>query len=129
MNTFRGKTVYSDAQYLHVELEDGRVISTPMEWYEDLQKASPDQLSDYQFICQNTGIEWPGLDYHLSIESMMAAHIVLVPRAAGLGMRGGRLRLAMSQEAAASETGFPSRRASGNQINTEGLSPGDKSPG
>ena len=80
MNTFRGKTVYSDAQHLHVELEDGRVISTPMEWYEDLQKASPDQLSDYQFICQNTGIEWPGLDYHLSIESMMAAHIVLVPR-------------------------------------------------
>ncbi|OQY57619.1 MAG: hypothetical protein B6245_16130 [Desulfobacteraceae bacterium 4572_88] len=86
MNTFRGKTVYSDAQHLHVELEDGRVISTPMEWYEDLQKASPDQLSDYQFICQNTGIEW-------------------------------------------SETGFPSRRASGNPISTEGLSPGDKSPG
>jgi hypothetical protein len=25
----------------------------------------------YKFICQGTGIEWPDLDYHLSIESML----------------------------------------------------------
>ncbi|QTA87643.1 DUF2442 domain-containing protein [Desulfonema magnum] len=75
MNTFRGKAVHFDVKYLHVELADGRIISTPMGWYKELQQASPDQLSDYQFICQDTGIEWPELDYHLSIESMMAADI------------------------------------------------------
>jgi len=75
MNTFRGKTIHFDLHYLHVELEDGRIISTPMEWYKELQQASPEQLSDCRFICRNTGIEWTGLDYHLSIESMMAADV------------------------------------------------------
>ena len=68
----KGKTVHFDDQYLRVELEDGRVILTPMSWYKELQSASLTQLRKYQFICQNTGIEWPELDYQLSIESMLS---------------------------------------------------------
>ena len=68
---FRGKEVHFDENYLHVTLDDGRIISTPMEWYPDLQKASLQELKNYRFICQNTGIEWESLDYHLSIESML----------------------------------------------------------
>ncbi|MFI3190393.1 hypothetical protein BCS42_01905 [Crenothrix sp. D3] len=67
----KGKSVHFDDRYLHVELEDGRVILTPMSWYKELQTATFKQLSDYQFICQGTGIEWANLDYHLSIESML----------------------------------------------------------
>jgi len=67
----KGKNVHFDDRYLHVELEDGRVILTPMAWYKELQEASLKQLSNYQFICQNTGIEWEELDYHLNIESML----------------------------------------------------------
>lgn len=70
MNILKGKSVHADDRYLHVELADGRVISTPMAWYKPLQKASIQQLSKYQFICRGTGIEWPDLDYQLSIESM-----------------------------------------------------------
>jgi hypothetical protein len=29
----KGKSVHFDDRYLHVELEDGRVILTPMSWY------------------------------------------------------------------------------------------------
>ena len=68
----KGKAVHFDDRYLHVELEDGRVISTPMEWYKDLQTATLRDLGNYVFICRGTGIEWPDLDYHLSIESMLA---------------------------------------------------------
>jgi hypothetical protein len=72
MNTsLKGKSVHFDDQYLHVELEDGRMISTPMSWYKELQESSLKQLTHYQFICNGTGIEWPELDYHLSIESML----------------------------------------------------------
>jgi len=72
MNTLvKGKSVHFDDRYLHVELEDGRLISTPMSWYKELQEASVKEVSNYIFICQETGIEWPGLDYHLSIESML----------------------------------------------------------
>ena len=69
--SIKGKSVHFDDRYLHVELEDGRVILTPMSWYKELQTATFKQLSDYQFICQGTGIEWAALDYHLSIESML----------------------------------------------------------
>ena len=68
----KGKAVHFDDQHLHVELEDGRVISTPMRWYPDLQAATLRQVGNYAFICHGTGIEWPDLDYHLSIESMLA---------------------------------------------------------
>ena len=67
----RGKEVHFDDEYLHVKLEDDRIISTPMEWYKPLKKASITQLKNYKFICMNTGIEWESIDYHLSIESML----------------------------------------------------------
>jgi len=67
----KGKKVHFDDSYLHVELEDGRIISTPISWYKPLQKASIEELKNYKLICQNTGIEWKSIDYHLSIESML----------------------------------------------------------
>ena len=67
----KGKEVHFDDEYLHVKLEDNRIISTPMEWYKPLKKASIAQLKNYKFICMNTGIEWESIDYHLSIESML----------------------------------------------------------
>jgi hypothetical protein len=71
----KGKAVHFDDRYLHVELEDGRAILTPMSWYKELQTATFKQLANYQFICQATGIEWPDLDYHLNIESMLVSQI------------------------------------------------------
>jgi len=67
----KGKEVHFDDEYLHVKLEDNRIISTPMEWYKPLKKASIAQLKNYKLICMNTGIEWESIDYHLSIESML----------------------------------------------------------
>lgn len=71
----KGKQVGFDDRYLRVELEDGRVILTPISWYHELLTASLQQLRNYRFICNNTGIEWPELDYHLSIESMLTTQI------------------------------------------------------
>lgn len=71
----KGKSVRFDDRYLHVELEDGRIISTPMKWYKELQTATFKQLTHYKFICRGTGIEWVDLDYHLSIESMLLSKI------------------------------------------------------
>lgn len=70
----KGKAVHFDDRFLHVELDDGRIISTPMEWYQNLQSATLRELKNCNFICRGTGIEWPDIDYHLSIESMLAFH-------------------------------------------------------
>lgn len=67
-----GKAVHFNDDYLIVELQDGRIIYTSLIWYPELQKLSVSQLKNYRFICQNTGIEWKEIDYHLSIESMLA---------------------------------------------------------
>jgi len=67
----KGKEVHFDDEYLHVILEDNRIISTPMEWYEPLKNASITQLKNYKLICMKTGIEWESIDYHLNIESML----------------------------------------------------------
>ncbi len=69
--SIKGKSLHIDDQYLHVELDDGRIISTPIFWYKELLDAPLKQLMRYQFICQGTGIEWSDLDYHLDIESML----------------------------------------------------------
>ncbi|WKJ89752.1 DUF2442 domain-containing protein [Methylomonas montana] len=74
MTTFiTGKDVRIDTQYLHVELADGRIISTPLNWYQELQVANDQQRADHRFICAGTGIEWPMLDLQLSIESMLVS--------------------------------------------------------
>ena len=67
----KGKEVHFDDKYLHVKLEDDRIISTPIEWYEPLKNASISQLKNYKLICLNTGIEWEDIDYHLNIENML----------------------------------------------------------
>ena len=67
----KGKEVHFDEEYLHVKLEDNRIISTPLDWYKPLKNASISQLKDYKLICLNTGIEWESIDYHLNIENML----------------------------------------------------------
>jgi len=67
----KAKEVHFDEEYLHVKLEDGRIISTPIDWYLPLKNATISQLKNHKLICMNTGIEWEELDYHLSIEGMM----------------------------------------------------------
>lgn len=73
MNGIVGKKVFWDDRHLHVELEDGRIISTPMSWYPELEKATQCQLHTWRLICDGTGLEWDALDYHLSIEAMLVA--------------------------------------------------------
>jgi len=67
----KGSSVHFDDEYLHVKLTDGRIISTPIDWYEPLKKATLSELKNYKLICMGTGIEWESIDYHLSIESML----------------------------------------------------------
>ncbi len=68
--SIEAKNVRFDDTYLHIELMDGRIISTPLDWYKELKNANLPQLKNWKFICKGTGIEWTDLDYHLSIESM-----------------------------------------------------------
>lgn len=67
----KAKAIRFDDRYLHVELADQRIISAPLAWFPALLQATLPQLAHYKLICQRTGIEWPDLDYHLSIEGLL----------------------------------------------------------
>jgi hypothetical protein len=73
MNSSRTKVknVSIRRDMLTVELTDGRVLSVPLTWYPTLLQATTKQLRDWKTCAAGTGIHWPGLDYHLSVDGLL----------------------------------------------------------
>ena len=76
----RVKRIETTADVLTLELMDGRTLSVPLAYYPTLLHATESERKDCQPIGAGYGIEWPRLDYHLSVEGLMQGH----PEAAGL---------------------------------------------
>lgn len=57
---------------LIVELEDGRELSVPLEWFARLKNATPRQRSNWRFIAGGEGIHWPDVDEDLSVQALLA---------------------------------------------------------
>jgi hypothetical protein len=58
-------------RYMLVHISDGRVLEVPLARYPTLYRASePAQLA-YRIVGAGYGLEWPELDYHLSLEGML----------------------------------------------------------
>jgi hypothetical protein len=66
----RPKLVSFSERDLIVELEDGRSISTPLNWYPKLLLASREARGNYEL--SPFGVHWPALDEDLSIAGMLA---------------------------------------------------------
>jgi hypothetical protein len=56
---------------LVVRLRDDRTISVPLTWYPTLVQATAKQLRRWRACGAGTGIHWPDLDYHLSVEGLL----------------------------------------------------------
>jgi hypothetical protein len=57
---------------LTVDLDDGRSIVIPLEWYPRLLCASPNERNNWQLLGDGYAIEWPDLDEHIGIEGLLA---------------------------------------------------------
>ena len=55
-----------------VELDDGRTLSVPLDWYPRLLHATPAERSRWEFWGNGYAIEWPAVDEHISIEGLLA---------------------------------------------------------
>ena len=64
------KVGFTDTHLL-AYLNDGRIVSTPLEWYPTLQKQSLHDLNGYSLIGRGIGVEWERFDYQLSLEGML----------------------------------------------------------
>ena len=74
------KRIETSVDTLTVELMDGRVLIVPLAYYPTLLHASEVERKNCQPIGAGYGIEWPMLDYHLSVEGLMQG----LPEAPGL---------------------------------------------
>jgi hypothetical protein len=57
---------------LVVELEDGRSMAIPLEWYPRLLHGTKEERQNYQLLGDGYAIEWPELDEHIGIEGLLA---------------------------------------------------------
>ena len=55
-----------------VELLDGRTVSAPLLGFPRLDKATPEQLSNWELLGDGEGIHWPDLDEDLSVRGLLA---------------------------------------------------------
>ena len=57
---------------LAVNLDDGRTIVVPVEWYPRLQHGSPSERRRWRLIGVGDGIRWPDLDEDISVEGLLS---------------------------------------------------------
>ena len=57
---------------LTVDLDDGRSILVPLEWYPRLLHATPKERNHWQLLGGGYAIEWPDLDEHIGVEGLLA---------------------------------------------------------
>jgi len=59
---------------LHVDLNDGRSITVPLEWYPRLLHGNAKERNNWRLIANGEGIHWPDLDEDISMEGLLAGH-------------------------------------------------------
>ena len=73
----RPRSVEFTADDLVVTLADGRKITTPLDWYPRLKRASAKERTNYEIMPM--GIHWPGLDEDLGIAGMLRGRRASTP--------------------------------------------------
>ena len=62
---------------LTVDLDDGRSIMVPLEWYPRLIDASAQERNNWQLLGDGYAIEWLEVDEHIGIEGRRAGGVVV----------------------------------------------------
>lgn len=66
------RDVRTDDDSLTVVLVDGRVITTPLDWYPRLAHGTPEERARWEPIGDGEAIHWPELDEDISVEGLIA---------------------------------------------------------
>ena len=84
---------------LIVDLEDGRTLVIPLEWYPRLAHGSSREQQNWQLLGDGYAIEWPDLDEHIGIEGLLA------------GRRSGESKKSFQRWLSSRNTTLPPQRA------------------
>jgi len=70
-NRPRAKRAWFADELLHVELEDGRVLTARYDNFPRLADATDEQRDNIQIIGSGVGLHWPDLDEDLSTDGLL----------------------------------------------------------
>ncbi|MDQ3683354.1 MAG: DUF2442 domain-containing protein [Bacteroidota bacterium] len=65
------KKVWFEGDKIFVELNDSRVIGTPIDWYPNLRKGTSEQLTKFELWNNGQWIHWEELNEDLSAEGFL----------------------------------------------------------
>ena len=65
------KSARVTARALIVELQDGRTVSVPLQWYPRLAHGSPREREQWELVGPGVGIHWPALDEDISVDGLL----------------------------------------------------------
>ena len=68
---FVATRLWFEADFVCLQLADGREVRTPLSFYPKLLHATSQERNDYQLIGLGTGIHWNSLDEDLSVEGIV----------------------------------------------------------
>jgi len=57
---------------IEVQLDDGRRLIVPLDWYPRLAHATQSERNRYELWGSGYAIEWPEIDEHVSVEGLLA---------------------------------------------------------
>lgn len=83
MTRIRVSAVAVDDERIEFSLSDGRAISAPLTWSRRLVAASAAERADYSISPSGTVVEWPSIDEHIALWSMLRVPEEVVLDAAG----------------------------------------------
>jgi Protein of unknown function (DUF2442) len=72
-----------DDERIEFRLSDGRSISAPITWSRRLVAATASERADYSISPSGTVVEWPAVDEHIALWSMLRVPEQVVLDAAG----------------------------------------------
>jgi hypothetical protein len=83
LNPVRITGVAVDDERIEFNLSDGRRISSPVSWSRRLVSASSAERADYSISPSGTVVEWPSIDEHIALWSMLRVPEQVILDAAG----------------------------------------------
>ncbi len=67
----RGVSISRSRSTLTFELQDGRAVTAPLNWFARLRKGTDKERGNWQIIGAGYGVHWPALDEDISVESLV----------------------------------------------------------
>lgn len=68
------RKVWFDDTYMWLNLNDGRILEIPKNWFPKLEHASSQDLNQYQFIGNGVGIYWDALDEDIDVGNLLLGY-------------------------------------------------------